>query len=120
MVTAELAMALPVLVLLLAVGLGAVAVAGQRVRAQDAAREAARALARGDPASARRLVEQLAPGAAVSLSRSADLSVAQVSLVVRPPGGWPAVRIEAHAVAATEPEPEGSAGPVAATAGAPP
>jgi len=42
MVTAELAACLPVLVLMLAVAVSAVSVAGVRVRAQDAAREAAR------------------------------------------------------------------------------
>ena len=55
--TAELATCLPVLVLLLAVELSAVSVAGQRVRMQDAAREAARAAARGDDATARRLAQ---------------------------------------------------------------
>jgi hypothetical protein len=63
MVTAELAMALPVLIIVLAAGLAAVTVVGQRVRAEDAAREAARAAARGDTAAAHRLVSQVAPGA---------------------------------------------------------
>jgi len=69
-VTAELATCLPVLVLLLAVALSAVSVAGQRVRMQDAAREAARAAARGDDATARRLAQQYAPGARVTIDRS--------------------------------------------------
>ena len=46
MVSAELAAALPVLMLVLAVAVSAVAVVGARVRLQDAAREAARS-ARG-------------------------------------------------------------------------
>lgn len=48
MVTAETAMVLPVLVLLAMVGVAAVGVGQARVRCADAAREAARAIARGD------------------------------------------------------------------------
>jgi Flp pilus assembly protein TadG len=47
-VTAETAMVLPVLALLLAVGLWAAAVAGAQVRCVDAVRDAARAAARGE------------------------------------------------------------------------
>ncbi|MEO3937789.1 TadE family type IV pilus minor pilin [Dermatophilaceae bacterium Soc4.6] len=49
MVTAELALAIPALVLVLAVVLGALTVGVDRVRCVDAARVAARGLARGDP-----------------------------------------------------------------------
>ena len=104
MVTAELAMALPVLIIVLAAGLGAVTVVGQRVRAEDAAREAARAAARGDTAAAHRLVSEVAPGASVSMSQSADRTTARVSLVVHPLGVWPALTVDATAVAATEPD----------------
>lgn len=48
MVTAELALAVPALVLLLALVLGAMAAGLDRVRCVDAARLAARSLARGD------------------------------------------------------------------------
>ena len=104
MVTAELAMALPVLIIVLAAGLAAVTVVGQRVRAEDAAREAARAAARGDTVAAHRLVSQVAPGASVSMSQSADRTTARVSVVVHPLGAWPAVTVAATAVAATEPD----------------
>lgn len=109
-VTAELATCLPVLVLLLAVALSAVSVAGVRVRAQDAAREAARAAARGDDAAARRLAQQYAPGVAITITRSAD----DVAVVAHVPAHliarWlPAVTVTERAVAAVEP-----------TAGAPP
>jgi Flp pilus assembly protein TadG len=104
MVTAELAMALPVLIIVLAAGLAAVTVVGQRVRAEDAAREAARAAARGDTAAAHRLVSQVAPGASVSMSQSADRTTARVSVVVHPLGAWPALTVAATAVAATEPD----------------
>lgn len=50
MVTAELAVALPALVLVLGVLLGALALGADQVRCVDAASAAARSLARGDPA----------------------------------------------------------------------
>ena len=112
MVTAELAAALPVLMLLLGVALAAVAVAGQRVRAADAAREAARAAARGDSSAATRLALEAAPGAAVTISRSGERVVAQVRLAVHPMGGWlPAVHIVEQAVAAAEPDAPGGVPP---------
>ena len=67
-VTAELAACLPVLVLLLAFAVGVVGVGSARVRAQDAAREAARAAARGDPAAGERLAHEAAPGSTVTIT----------------------------------------------------
>lgn len=105
MVTAELAAALPVLMVLLGVALAAVALAGQRVRAADAAREAARAAARGDAEAATHLAAEASPGARVSISRSGDQVVAQVRLAVHPMGSWlPAVTVVERAVAAVEPD----------------
>ena len=49
-VTAEFAVALPALLLVLAACVGGLRLAGEQVRLQDAAAIAARALARGDPA----------------------------------------------------------------------
>jgi Flp pilus assembly protein TadG len=104
MVTAELAAALPVLMILVGVALAAVSVAGQRVRTADAAREAARAAARGDSVSAGRLAAAAAPGAAVTISRSGDQIVAQVRVALHPMGGWlPAIQVAERAVAAVEP-----------------
>lgn len=103
MVTVELAMALPVLMIMLGAGLAAVSVAAAHVRALDAAREVARAAARGDVTSAYALARRIAPGAGVSLSSATDRTTAHVTLVIRPPGGWPAITIDATAVAATEP-----------------
>lgn len=112
MVTAELAAALPVLMILLGVALAAVAVAGQRVRAADAAREAARAAARGDPSAASRLAAEAAPGAVVMISRSGERVVAQVTVAVHPMGGWlPAVHVVERAVAAAEPDAPGGVPP---------
>ena len=105
MVTAELAACLPVLVLVLAVALTAVSVVAARVRLQDAAREAARAAGRGDPAVARRLAAREAPGATVQLSTSGGAVVAVVQRRVHPFGGWlPAITVTERAVAAVEPK----------------
>jgi hypothetical protein len=104
MVTAELAACLPVLVLLLAVALSAVSVASLRVRALDAAREAARAAARGDPASAVRLAREAAPGATVRVSASGDevTAVASAKAHLLLPF-LPSVTVTERAVAAREP-----------------
>ena len=102
MVTAELAAALPVLMMIVAVALSAVTVSGTRVRAQDAAREAVRAYARGDPAAAARLAQQAAPGATVTVDAGADLVTVTVS--IHPLARWlPAVTVRERAVAGREP-----------------
>lgn len=103
MVTAELAACLPVLVLILAVAVSAVLVAGARVRVQDAAHEAARACARADPATASRLAEQAAPGVALSVDRAGETVTAVATLRVHLLSGWlPAVTVSERAVAMTE------------------
>jgi Flp pilus assembly protein TadG len=104
MVTAELAACLPVLVLVLGVALTAVAAVGARVRLQDAAREAVRAAARGDAATARQLAARAAPGARVAITRQGGEMVATVSGRVHALGGWlPSFPVTEHAVAAVEP-----------------
>jgi hypothetical protein len=104
MVTAELAACLPVLVLILGVALTAVGVVAERVRLQDAAREAARAAGRGDVAAGRRLAQAAAPGARVAVSTSADEVVAVATARVKPLGGWlPAITVSERCVAAVEP-----------------
>lgn len=109
MVTAELAACMPVLMLVLAVALSAVSVAGARVRLQDAAREAARALARGDQSAAAALASQAASGAELSSSIRADDAGQQTVTVtaqrtVRLLASWlPAVTITEQATAALEP-----------------
>ncbi len=107
MVTAELAAALPVLMIIVAVALSYVSVAERRVRAADAAREAARAAARGDPATGSRLAAAEAPGASVTIRRAGDQVIARVEITVHPLGGWlPGVTLAEHAVAASEPTTE--------------
>jgi Flp pilus assembly protein TadG len=104
MVTAELAACLPVLVLVLAVALTAVAGVAARVRVQDAAREAARAAARGDTAAAHRLAAATAPGGALTLTQDGTDVVAVVRQPVRPLGGWlPGFSVTGRAVAPVEP-----------------
>jgi Flp pilus assembly protein TadG len=99
-----MATCLPVLVLILGVVLSAVSVAGVRVRAQDAAREAARAAARGDDAAARRLAQQDAPGVAITIGRSGDEVVATARVPAHLLARWlPSVTVTERAVAAAEP-----------------
>lgn len=105
MVTAELAACLPLLVLVLGVALTAVAAIGVRVRAQDAAREAARAAARGDMAVARELAARAAPGSQLSVTTQGADVVAVVHATVHALGGWlPTMSVTERAVAAVEPK----------------
>ncbi len=105
-VTAELALVLPVLV---AVTMGLVwflAVGAAQVRAVDAARETARALARGEveAAAVDRGLEIAPQGSTVSVTRaSGEVRVTVIGEVDGPGGLWahlpsPAVRAEAVAV----------------------
>jgi hypothetical protein len=104
MVTAELAACLPVLVLLLAVALSAVSVGSLRVRAQDAAREAARAAARGDRASALALARAAAPGAQIRITVTAgEVSAVATVQAHLPVPFLPEVTVHEQAVAAREP-----------------
>lgn len=110
-VTAELALGLP---LLLAVTIGLVwlmSVAAGQVRAVDGAREAARALARGDPEPvaferARRVAGE---GSQVTASYGGGEVTVTVRRSVAGPGGLfdvlPQARLSAVAVAAAEPTP---------------
>lgn len=84
MVTAEFAVVLPAVVLVLALSLGALGLAWDQVRCVDAARAGARAASRGDSTGAVILVaSQAAPSEAmVSVSTSGDL--VRVSVVSRP------------------------------------
>ena len=77
-VTAEFAIALPSVVLVLAACLSGVAVAGQQLRLQDAAALAARTLARGGDPDA--LAARLVPGAAVARQPEGDLACVQLTV----------------------------------------
>jgi hypothetical protein len=102
-VTAETAMVLPVLVLLAYLGVVAVTLAQDRVRCADAAREAARAVARGDP-SAASVAARAAAGRPVGIeieARGKD-TVVTVRLRTGAVAGFGAFTIVETATAATE------------------
>lgn len=84
MVTAEFAVVLPALVLVLALSLGAMGLALDQIRCVDAARAGARAASRGDSYAAVALVASRAapPQSMVSMTASGDL--VRVSVVSRP------------------------------------
>lgn len=72
--TAEFAAVIPAVLLVLAMCLGALQLAGTQLRLQDAVADAARSLARGDgEASAAARVRQAVPGAALSARHQGDL-----------------------------------------------
>lgn len=83
-VTAEVAVTLPVVVLVLAACLGGLAIAGAQVRAHDAAADAARLLGRGESsATAQQHVARAIIGATLSISRPTQLVCATVRVEQR-------------------------------------
>lgn len=107
MATAEVAVALPALVVLVAAGMTAVSVLTAQLRCVDAAREAARAAARGeDAAIVRSLAERSGPdGSDVQMTSGGQEVEVTVSAEADSVGGLlPAVRVQASAVALREPE----------------
>ncbi len=79
-VTAEFAVLVPALLLVLGLCLGAVQLVGQQLRLTDAAADAARSAARGDdPARVAALVAHTAPAAGLSLSVQGDFVCAELS-----------------------------------------
>jgi Flp pilus assembly protein TadG len=106
MVTAETAVVLPVLLFVLACAVAVVTVLGAQLRCVDAAREGARAAARGEPdAVVDRLVDQLAPdGAVARVTGAGDAVRVTVTVRVTPAGALPfAVTLSGAAVAVREP-----------------
>lgn len=99
-----------VLPVLLAVALGLVwllSLGASQLRVVDAARESARALARGDPEAA--AIEQglvAAPGSRIEVVREGDRVSVTATLEARPPGGLfaglPAATLRATAVSSLE------------------
>ena len=113
MVTAETAVVLPVLLLVLAGAVAAVVVVGAQLRCVDAAREGARAAARGDPpAVVAETVRRAAPdGAVVSVVPDGEDIRVAVVVEVAPLGPVPLrVRVAAEAVARLEPAAPGGSG----------
>ena len=110
MATAELAVVLPALVLVVAAALTAVSVLLAQLRCVDAAREGARAAARGEPAAvARAAASRVAPAAAaIDIGTAGEEVRVTVSAIAGKGGGLlPTFRVTATAVAVREPEPAG-------------
>ena len=106
MVTAEAALVLPVLVLVLAGAVAVLTVVGAQLRCVDAAREAVRAAARGEaPADVVAAASQVAPdGAVVEPGRVGDLVTVTVRAPVRPLGtALLSVTVRSTATARSEP-----------------
>jgi hypothetical protein len=106
MVTAETAVVLPVLLLVLAGAVAAVVLVGAHLRCVDAVREGARAAGRGDdPASVAAVVRRAAPdGAEVTVTREGDEVRVGVRVEVAPLGPLP-LRVPVSAEAVTRLEP---------------
>ncbi|HZB48304.1 MAG TPA: TadE family type IV pilus minor pilin [Mycobacteriales bacterium] len=107
MATAELAVALPVLVVLVAAAMTAISVLAAQLRCVDAAREAARAAARGEStAVVRSLAQRSGPDGSEVQVAAGDREVqVTVSAVADPVGGLlPSIDVHATAVALREPE----------------
>lgn len=109
MVTAETAISLGALALILVSLLWVVAVVGAQTRCVDAARDGARAAARGEPLPAIRAetTRRAPPGARVAVSFPDDRAEVEVSAPIRPPwsalAGFPAITVRATASVAVEP-----------------
>jgi Flp pilus assembly protein TadG len=105
MVTAETAVVLPVLLFVLAGAVSAVVVVGAQLRCVDAAREGARAAARGDaPAEVVRLTRDAAPDGAVTAVDGGETVRVTVSASVTPLGPLPwHVEVSATATGVREP-----------------
>lgn len=112
-----MAAALPVLMILVFTGIYAVRVVDARAQCLDAAREVARAAARGDRTAVARGRLLLGDAATVNVSTSGDSVTARTSVRVHP--GWsglPAVTVTETATAAMEPAAGAATGPAAGAA----
>ena len=101
-VTVEAALALCSLVLVLALALSGLSAVGAQLRCQDAAREAARLVTRGEPERARQVAASIAPeGARVDVRISGD----EVTVGVAGPAVrlLPGLVVSARAVGVLEP-----------------
>jgi Flp pilus assembly protein TadG len=106
MVTAETAVVLPVLLLVLAAAVAALVVVGAQLRCVDAAREAVRAATRGDPPAEVGRVAAAAGPARATVARvvAGEAVTVTVSAEVRPLGPLPVrLRVSASATGALEP-----------------
>lgn len=102
-VTVEAAIALGAFIAVLAMALGAISAAIDQLRCIDAAREAARLVARGEPARARTAATQIAPTSAdVMITVRGD--TIQVDVRSKPVNGLlPGLQLHGAAYAIAEP-----------------
>ncbi|WP_236796293.1 TadE family type IV pilus minor pilin [Amycolatopsis sp. GM8] len=101
-VTVEAAIALGALTLVLGLVLAGVAAVAGQLRCADAAREAARLIARGDRPLAEQAVTQIAPGARLQVDLTGN--AVTVDVTAEPAGGLlPGVHLRGHAYALLEP-----------------
>lgn len=109
-VTAEAALVLPVLAAVTLALVWMLGLAVTQVRVTDAAREAARAVARGDPVEeATALAHVAAPGAEVSIEAGGERVRVHVARSVRPPGELLGSLVGARVTATAEALAEGGA-----------
>jgi hypothetical protein len=103
MVTVEAALAMTAFVVVLGVALAAVGAVTDQLRCTDAAREAARLTARGEPERGRSAATQIAPdGAEIAIQQDGDTIAVDVNAT--PAGGLlPGVRVRGQAFAVAEP-----------------
>jgi Flp pilus assembly protein TadG len=113
-VTAETAIVLPVLLVFLLAGLWAAGVVVAEVRCVDAARDVARAVARGEPSEIAQEIGRRAgpPGAQIAISRDGPAVRVVVRATVDTAGGLlsglPAIGVEGRATIQVEPGTAGS------------
>jgi Flp pilus assembly protein TadG len=111
MVTAETAVVLPVLLLVLAGAVAAVTVVGAQLRCVDAAREGVRAAARGDDVATARALQAAPDGMTAVVTRDGEHVRVVVSGRVPVLGPVPLdVEVSAEAVARLEPGVTGATG----------
>ncbi|KFZ84041.1 hypothetical protein ED92_09085 [Amycolatopsis sp. MJM2582] len=102
-VTVEAALGIGALTFLSALLFTGIGVASDQLRCTDAAREAARLLARGQPARAEQAVREIAPsGARLDVVREGE--AISVGVEAEPVGGLlPGIRLHSRAFAIAEP-----------------
>lgn len=103
--TAETALALPAVVLVLAVILGVGHLVTAQVQCVDAARAGARQAARGESAgTVTQVARAFGPqGARVTVTREGRTVAVEVAAIVRLPGtGWPVLPVRGRAVGEVE------------------
>lgn len=102
MVTVETAIALCALVAVLGIALAGIAAVTDQLRCTDAAREAARLAARGEPDQGRAAAERIAPKGA-SIAIQVDGDAIAVKVTAAPVGLLPGLTVTGQAYAVAEP-----------------